>query len=179
VAAEAPAPAESVPALDFASLDLTPAPAAADAAPPAVEITKEEALAFSFDDIVAPAAQAEPAAPEPVEEPAEQTTEESDVVIGSIVLSPAFFQIYIGECEEHIATLEREMSAIEADPVTPVSHDFMRAAHTLTSSSRTTSFDLIADVASALEKWLSDRDRFSRPSSTPTASPPRAAPSMR
>ncbi|QJR09009.1 Sensor histidine kinase RcsC [Usitatibacter rugosus] len=161
VAAEAPAPAESVPALDFASLDLTPAPSAADAAPPAVEITKEEALAFSFDDILAPAAEAPPAATEPAEEERiEETTEESDVVIGSIVLSPAFFAIYIGECEEHIATLEREMSAIEADPVTPVSHDFMRAAHTLTSSSRTTSFDLIADVASALEKWLSDAIDF-------------------
>jgi chemosensory pili system protein ChpA (sensor histidine kinase/response regulator) len=155
-AEEAPAPAEAVPALDFASLDL--APAAADAAPPAVEISKEEALAFSFDDIVAPAAQAEPPAQEPVE--VEERSEESDVVIGSVVLSPAFFAIYIGECEEHVATLDREMATIEADPVTPVSHDFMRAAHTLTSSSRTTSFDLIADVASALEKWLSDAIDF-------------------
>ncbi len=38
----------------------------------------------------------------------------------------------------------------------PVSHDFMRAAHTLTSSSRTTGFHRLADVAHALEGWLAD-----------------------
>jgi len=32
----------------------------------------------------------------------------------------------------------------------------MRAAHTLTSSSRTTGFNVLADVAHALEKWLAD-----------------------
>ena len=38
----------------------------------------------------------------------------------------------------------------------PVSADFMRAAHTLASSSRTTGFEPLADVANALEKWLAD-----------------------
>ena len=32
----------------------------------------------------------------------------------------------------------------------------MRAAHTLASSSRTTGFEAVADVAGALEKWLAD-----------------------
>src|SRR5258708_7728489 len=46
------------------------------------------------------------------------------------------------------------MSAIEADLLYPVGADFMRAAHTLASSSRTTGFAGIAEVAHALEKWL-------------------------
>ena len=52
------------------------------------------------------------------------------------------------------------MSALEAKPRLAVSHDFMRAAHTLTSSSRTTGMDMIADVAFALEKWLQEAIEF-------------------
>ena len=43
---------------------------------------------------------------------------------------------------------------IEADPRYPVTADFMRAAHTLTSTSRTTGFDMLAEVSASLEKWL-------------------------
>ncbi len=82
--------------------------------------------------------------------------EEPDVVVGTVSLSPALYAIYVGEAEQHATTLEREMAAIEADPMHPVSHEFMRAAHTLTSSSRTTGFHVLADVAHALEKWLAD-----------------------
>jgi chemotaxis protein histidine kinase CheA len=46
------------------------------------------------------------------------------------------------------------MAALEADNLLPVSPDFMRAAHTLASTSRTTGFAGIADAAHALEKWL-------------------------
>ncbi|APV49105.1 hypothetical protein BWI17_05075 [Betaproteobacteria bacterium GR16-43] len=157
----ASAPAETKePALDFASLDLQPAPL--DLTPPAEPVAAEAKPpepAFSFDDLLAPAEASAPR--EEVTQDADSTSsEEQDVVVGPVVLSPGFFAIYMAECEEHIATLEREMAAIEADPVVPVSHDFMRAAHTLTSSSRTTAFDLVADVASALEKWLSDAIDF-------------------
>ena len=79
-----------------------------------------------------------------------------EVRIGSISLPAPFFDIYIEEAKMHIATLENEMFSLESNAMRPVSHEFMRAAHTLTSSSRTTGFTMIADVAHALEKWLQD-----------------------
>ena len=127
---------------DFESLELLPAEAP--------EPTPAEEFDFAS---LEPAATAHEA---PVQPPAEEAFEEPDVVVGSVCLSPALFSIYVGEAEQHAATLEREMSAIEADPMRPVSHEFMRAAHTLTSSSRTTGFNVLADVAHALEKWLTD-----------------------
>ena len=87
-------------------------------------------------------------------------TEPADVRVGHIVVPHALFNIYLGEAEQHIATLDNEMAALEAKPLQPVSHEFMRAAHTLTSSSRTTTFDMIADVAFALEKWSQDAIEF-------------------
>ncbi len=81
---------------------------------------------------------------------------EADVVIGSIAVPEQLFAIYRGEADAHVDTLQNEMAEIESNPLAPVSHDFMRAAHTLTSSSRTTGFEMIADVAFALEKWLQD-----------------------
>ncbi len=143
---EARAPAE--PAFAFDSLDLSPAPAAEPAAPqaPAAE------PAFDFDSLLAsaPADAAQAAADAP------PATEEPDVTIGNVMLAPGFFAIYIAEAEQHVAALDQEMARIEADPLLPVSSDFMRAAHTLASNSRTTGFDSLADAASALEKWLAD-----------------------
>ena len=83
-----------------------------------------------------------------------------DVRVGSVVVPYALFNIYLGEADQHIATLDNEMASLEAKPLQAVSDDFMRAAHTLTSSSRTTNFDMIADVASALEKWSQDAIEF-------------------
>ena len=86
--------------------------------------------------------------------------EPDDVHVGAISVPHALFSIYLGEADQHIATLDNEMSALEAKPRQAVSHDFMRAAHTLTSSSRTTGMDMIADVAFALEKWLQEAIDF-------------------
>ena len=82
--------------------------------------------------------------------------EHSNIIVGSISVPAQLFNIYLGEAETHIATLDNEMATIESNPLRPVSYDFMRAAHTLTSSSRTTGFMMIADIAFALEKWLQD-----------------------
>lgn len=79
-----------------------------------------------------------------------------EIIIGSVSIPAPFFEIYIEEAKAHIATLENEMFSLESNGMRPVSHEFMRAAHTLTSSSRTTGFMMIADVAHALEKWLQD-----------------------
>ncbi len=86
--------------------------------------------------------------------------EEPDLVIGDAHLSPSFFSIYLGEAEQHLAALQREMHALEAAPKDPISHEFMRAAHTLTSTSRTTGFNAVADVSHPLEKWLQEAMDF-------------------
>ena len=90
-----------------------------------------------------------------------EVPEPADVRVGSIVVPHALFNIYLGEADQHIVTLDNEMAVLEVKPMQPVSHDFMRAAHTLNSSSRTTNFDMIAEVAAALEKWLQDAIEFS------------------
>ncbi len=82
--------------------------------------------------------------------------EDVEVAIGHVHLPMALFEIYLGESSQHVEMLDSEMATIEANVLAPVSHEFMRAAHTLTSSSRTTAFESIAEVASALEKWLTD-----------------------
>ncbi len=87
-------------------------------------------------------------------------SDSADVVVGTVVVPHALFHIYLGEAEQHIATLDNEMAALEAKPEQPVSHEFMRAAHTLNSSSRTTNFDMIAEVAAGLEKWSQDAIEF-------------------
>jgi chemosensory pili system protein ChpA (sensor histidine kinase/response regulator) len=160
------------------------APAEASATPPVPDIF-DELPALAIGD-VPPAVVAETAEPAvaspaesadieilPVEEPAvievafveeadaeEEAAEPADVRVGDILVPHALFNIYLGEADQHIATLDNEMSALEAKPMQPVSHDFMRAAHTLTSSSRTTGLDMIADVAHALEKWLQEAIEF-------------------
>ncbi|MBZ0249610.1 MAG: Hpt domain-containing protein, partial [Burkholderiales bacterium] len=143
-----PEPVATPAALTFESLDLQPAVAP----PPAVEPPPQpaEPAELDFAHFEAGAPEAGERAAEPIEEV------EPDVVVGTVSLSPALFSIYVGEADLHAATLDREMSAIELDPMHPVSHEFMRAAHTLTSSSRTTGFNVLADVAHALEKWLAD-----------------------
>ncbi|MEO8102431.1 MAG: Hpt domain-containing protein [Betaproteobacteria bacterium] len=144
--------------------EIAPAPPMAEtAAPdifaelPAIVVVKEEISASTgFEP-------AEVVIQEPeVVEMAEQLepTEPEDVRVGTILVPHALFYIYLGEADQHISTLDNEMSALEAKPRQAVSHDFMRAAHTLTSSSRTTGMDMIADVAFALEKWLQEAIEF-------------------
>lgn len=81
---------------------------------------------------------------------------DGDILVGSIQVPAALFHIYLREAEEHVGALDNEMAKLEAGKTNTVSHSFMRAAHTLTSSSRTTGFDHLADVSHAIEKWLQD-----------------------
>jgi len=122
---------------------------------PALSPAAEDIAVVSAEAIFADTGTAEEEAAEHVEPP-----EPDDVRVGTILVPYALFYIYLGEAQQHIATLDNEMSALEAKPRQPVSYDFMRAAHTLTSSSRTTGMDMIADVAFALEKWLQEAIEF-------------------
>ncbi len=163
--AAAPAAVEEAPAaqedLSFESL-AQPAPVREEPAPtPAFE--------FESLDLGAPAR-----APQPPQEVPRQVPQLEDLVfeeaagaeadeemtVGTVSISRTLFAIYLGEAEQHVATMDVEMGGIESEPLHPVSADFMRAAHTLASSSRTTGFESIADVSYALEKWLQDAMEF-------------------
>ena len=151
LAAEAPQSAapvgEAKAAADFTfeSLDLT-APGQAPQVDFEPEATRIDA-----------AAEAEAIdATEAVAETAQAAEEETEVRVGHIAVPRALFGIYLGEAEQHVAALDAQMSIIEADRLHPVGNDFMRAAHTLASTSRTTGFEAIADVAHAVELWLQE-----------------------
>ncbi len=80
--------------------------------------------------------------------------EPEDITIGDNTLSRAFFEIYIKEAAGHVETLEAEFAAWCASPGAETSEPFMRAAHTLASTSGTAGFAEVATVASAIEQWI-------------------------
>ncbi len=106
---------------------------------------KEEVDASHLVDLVAhlndePAA---PAAPAPSE----------DTTIGGVTMPRNFFDIYHKEASGHVAALEAQCREWRQMPGAEASHEFMRAAHTLASSSRTAGFPALADLAAVLEHW--------------------------
>jgi chemosensory pili system protein ChpA (sensor histidine kinase/response regulator) len=174
LAFDAPAIADTAapPSEEFFAADVAPVPLTGVAVPPPLPV---------FDDLP-PLPEPEPMAfvdpkaadvelgfaPEPVADVdavadaglADDTSTESimdaDIVIGEARVPSVLFQIYLSEADEHVTTLDGEMAKLESGKNLAVSHEFMRAAHTLTSSSRTTGFDRLADISHAIEKWLQD-----------------------
>jgi chemosensory pili system protein ChpA (sensor histidine kinase/response regulator) len=146
--------------------------AAAEPAAPATEApqAQEEVLDFLTASQPLPAgpesmasslAEPEPVAPAAPEPPATQApaappgvAEPEEIEIGDLRLSRAFFDIYRREAAQHAATLEAEWAAWRRQPGRQASHEFVRAAHTLASSSRTVGFGQIAELAGALEQWM-------------------------
>ncbi|HEY6965956.1 MAG TPA: Hpt domain-containing protein, partial [Burkholderiales bacterium] len=75
------------------------------------------------------------------------------VIIGATRLAPHMFEIYMKEARQHVGALEREFQAWRLAPG-EASKEFLRAAHTLASSSSTAGFAPIASLAAALEQWM-------------------------
>ncbi|MGZ5064219.1 MAG: Hpt domain-containing protein [Usitatibacter sp.] len=156
-AAEEARPKEEKQELSFESL-------VAETPPARQEPAAAPVPAFEFESLDLGAASPPPLKPAPAledlvfEEPATAASavESDEMMVGNVSISRTLFAIYLGEAEQHVAAMEVEMAAIELDPLRPVSADFMRAAHTLASSSGTTGFESIADLSHALEKWLQD-----------------------
>ncbi len=96
----------------------------------------------------------EPAQPEPEPEPASApAAEPEEMVIGETRLGRHLYDIYMKEAHQHIATLEAQCDAWRMGTGIDTTQEFVRAAHTLASSSRTAGFAPIADLAAALEHW--------------------------
>ncbi|HYI86848.1 MAG TPA: Hpt domain-containing protein, partial [Burkholderiales bacterium] len=75
------------------------------------------------------------------------------VTVGTVTVSRGLYDIYTNEAAEHIAVLEAQCKAWRAAQPADASPDFMRAAHTLSSTSRTAGFAPLADLSGALEQW--------------------------
>ena len=86
-------------------------------------------------------------APAPAPEPEE-------IAVGEVRLGRSMFEIYVQEAQGHVATLKEQCARWGAALGAEVPHEYLRAAHTLASSSRTAGFETIADLAGALEQWL-------------------------
>jgi chemosensory pili system protein ChpA (sensor histidine kinase/response regulator) len=82
----------------------------------------------------------------------EVTAVPETVLIGSTRLATQMYDIYLKEAREHLATLSEQFKAWRAAPG-EVTREFVRAAHTLASSSNTAGFASISSLASALEQW--------------------------
>jgi chemosensory pili system protein ChpA (sensor histidine kinase/response regulator) len=88
------------------------------------------------------------------EAPPPAQAEPQELTIGGVQVSVSLFEIYTVEAREHLDMLERECAAWRAAPAEGGSHEFMRAAHTLASSSRTAGFEGIGELAGLLEQWM-------------------------
>ncbi|WP_413437575.1 Hpt domain-containing protein [Sulfuriferula sp. GW1] len=80
--------------------------------------------------------------------------EDDRISIGTNLISAPLLDIFLREAEQHHATLRREFVRLQNNPGEPVAYDFMRAAHTLAGIAGTTGFTAAADLAHALEAWL-------------------------
>ncbi len=144
--------------------EVQPVPAAEPAALPELEFDLQAAslpepepaplpdLEFGLQAAPAPAPIPEPgseAGPEPASESAEEV-----VMIGEIALSQSLFNIASSEAVQNVAILQDQFDGLRAAMEPVVQFDFMRAAHTLVGLSRTMGFDVVVDLAHALENWL-------------------------
>jgi chemosensory pili system protein ChpA (sensor histidine kinase/response regulator) len=82
-----------------------------------------------------------------------KATEANEVTVGTVTVSRGLYDIYTKEAAEHIAVLEAQCAKWREALPAEASQDFMRAAHTLASISRTAGFAPIAQLAGALEQW--------------------------
>jgi chemosensory pili system protein ChpA (sensor histidine kinase/response regulator) len=132
---------EAPPAVPHAAAAAMPAPAA-EVAPEPPAAPETEPLPELLPE---PDAQELAAAPEP---------ESEEVDIGGLRLTRGFFEIYMREAAQHAATLEAQCAAWRKTFGSEASAEFVRAAHTLASSSRTAGFVQVAVLAEALEQWM-------------------------
>ena len=141
---------EAAPRTEFKSETLEAPPAE----PPAIIATGFESEAVS---VPAPAPQREFVA-KPVPE---AEAEEEIIRVGEITLSQALFNIASSEAVQNVAILQEQFDGLHAAEQQSVQYDFMRAAHTLVGLNRTMGFDVVVDLAYALEDWL--RARMDQP----------------
>lgn len=83
---------------------------------------------------------------------------EEVLIGGTRTLSRAFFDIFLGEAQQHLQTLVEAQSALVVDSSELPTAESCRAAHTLGSNALTAGFKPIGDLARALEHWLDEHN---------------------
>jgi chemosensory pili system protein ChpA (sensor histidine kinase/response regulator) len=102
---------------------------------------------------------------------AEPDLENSDLALADSeeppaeAVSPSLYAIFAEEAGTHLATLDRELPALETEELTPTPHDMYRAAHTLASISAAVGIVPLNQLAHALESTLLRRDLAAHPGS--------------
>lgn len=81
---------------------------------------------------------------------------EEVLIGGTRKLSKAFFNIFLGEAQQHLQTLVEAQAALLVDSADLPTPESCRAAHTLGSNALTAGFKPIGDLARALEHWLDE-----------------------
>jgi chemosensory pili system protein ChpA (sensor histidine kinase/response regulator) len=100
-----------------------------------------------------------PLAAEP--EPAAAATHEVALDL-DLPAAPSLSEVYLREAAQHVAALQSEFAAWREAPAA-ASHEFMRAAHTLASSSYTAGFTEVAGLADVVEEWMPFAGQASKP----------------
>jgi chemosensory pili system protein ChpA (sensor histidine kinase/response regulator) len=80
--------------------------------------------------------------------------ESEETTVGDVTLSTALYRILCDEAQQHLATLDAELQALQFDPAATPSQTMVRASHTLCGIHRTGGFPLLASTAKALEQCL-------------------------
>jgi len=145
----------SAPTIEVLELDETPAfdaNDANDANDAAASTATAEIIEFSPAS-TAPATPAHSPAT-PAITPPEMSPESEEVTVGEVTLSGALYRILCDEAQQHLATLDAELQALQFDSGAIPSQTMVRASHTLCGIHRTGGFPLVAVTAKALEQCL-------------------------
>ncbi|MEO8487985.1 MAG: Hpt domain-containing protein, partial [Betaproteobacteria bacterium] len=89
--------------------------------------------------------------------------DDDGIEVGEVRLSPALHRVLVDEADEHLATLDHELSLLQFDPGATPSQAMIRAAHTLCGIHRTGGFPLVAGLAKTLELTLVALDQAGAP----------------
>jgi chemosensory pili system protein ChpA (sensor histidine kinase/response regulator) len=88
---------------------------------------------------------------------AKPVVQKEEVLIGGTrKLSKAFFNIFLGEAQQHLQALIDAHAALVENSTDLPTPESCRAAHTLGSNALTAGFKAIGDLARALEHWLDE-----------------------
>ena len=79
---------------------------------------------------------------------------DDEIIAGGVILNQDLYNVFMAEADEHLLTLQTELTRLKDNPQASINHDFMRAAHTLCGTSRTVGFEEPGDLSYALEQWL-------------------------
>ena len=117
--------------------------------------SQDEALPEIVSDYGFPASSLDgPTAPADLNLTPDANLADDEIIAGGVILNQDLYNVFMEEADEHLQTLQTELGRLKDNPQESISHDFMRAAHTLCGTSRTVGFEEPGDLSYALEQWL-------------------------